>query len=112
MTNAEALKGDSSYFDFSNIRAKKINRTHVLVGNGTFFKDIGNDVQCKILLYKKQGGEYRLMSYKVPVKGFCDFWNTETLIVPDLQKVCALCPKQEENRCPWKAVSFFKTYIY
>ncbi|CAO1407379.1 unnamed protein product [Diamesa hyperborea] len=105
VTRGEVMKGDSSYIDFSQLRVKKINREHVIIGNGTFLKDIGNDVQCKIVLYKKQGGEYRLTQFKIPVKGFCDFWDTETFLVPDLQNSCELCPMQDEKHCPWKAAA-------
>ncbi|CAO1397777.1 unnamed protein product [Diamesa tonsa] len=105
VTRGEVMKGDSSYIDFSQLKVKKINREHVIIGNGTFLKDIGNDVQCKILLSKKQGGEYRLTQFKIPVKGFCDFWDTETFLVPDLQNSCELCPMQDEKHCPWKAAA-------
>lgn len=105
MTKGEPIPGDSSFADFSKIRLKKVNRTHILIGEAEFFRPVTNDIQCKILLYKKQGGEYRLTSFKVPVKGFCDFYNSEALVVPDFQNHCPECPKQEENLCPWKAVN-------
>lgn len=61
---------------------------------------------CSIVLYKKQGGEYRMTQFKIPTQGCCDFYIADTFIVPEFQNFCANCPKQVDKVCPWPAVSF------
>lgn len=99
------METDSSFADFSNLKIKKINRQHVLIGDAVFFQEVNNDLKCKVVLYKKQGGQYRLTQFKVPVQGFCDFYNNDKFVVANLQKVCDKCSKQEDQDCPWQAVS-------
>ena len=76
--------------------------------DGSFVFKVGltNEHNCSVLLFKKQGGEYRKTSYKLPIKGCCDFYNTNTFIIPDFQSHCDNCPKQSDNVCPFPAVSF------
>ena len=106
LTKGEALNTTSNFADLSTMRVKKVDRKHVIVGEFTFFKGFSNDQQCTVLLYKKQGGEYRLTQFKIPVKGCCDFYNDDTFVVPDFQNRCPNCPKQSDKVCPFPAVSF------
>ncbi|CAO1398196.1 unnamed protein product [Diamesa serratosioi] len=103
MINGGPMDTDPSFADFSKLRVKKVNRTHGLYGELNFKQELTNDIRCEIVLFKKQGGEYRKTQFKLPGKGFCDFYNSETFVVPDFQNYCLNCPKQEEKICPWKA---------
>lgn len=102
------MKGDDSFADLTKLRVKRVDRVRCLTGPITFFKEITNDITCEVLLFKKQGGEYRQTPFKLPSKGFCDFYTNETYVVPEFKKYCADCPKQEDHVCPWKAVRYFK----
>ena len=106
MTTGEAMNTTSDFADFSSIQVKKINRKHVVVGEFVFKNGLSNDQDCTLLLFKKQGGEYRKTSFKLPIKGCCDFYNTDTYIIPEIQARCPKCPKQSDNVCPIPAVSF------
>ena len=88
------------------MRVKKVNRKHVIVGELIFYNEISNEQKCTVLLYKKQGGEYRLTQFKLPVKGCCDFYNGDIFLVPEFQSYCKNCPKQSDKICPFPAVSF------
>ena len=101
------METDSAFADFSKLRLKKVNRTHSLVGDVTYFQELNNDLKLKVLLFKKQGGQYRLTQFKTPVQGICDFYNSDKFVVEELQKSCDKCPRQADKQCPWKAVSLF-----
>jgi hypothetical protein len=63
-----------------------MNKTRKLVGNVTYHVPVDNSYIAITNLYKKQGGEYRMMPYTLPKKGYCDFVNSEKLFVEDLIK--------------------------
>ena len=88
------------------MRVKKVNRKHVIVGELIFYNEISNEQKCTVLLYKKQGGEYRLTQFKLPVKGCCDFYNEDTFVIPEFQNHCTNCLRQADKICPFPAVSF------
>ena len=105
MTTGSALNTTSKLADFSGLKVKKINRKHLVVGEFVIHEDVSNDINCTLLSYKKQGGEYRKTSFKLPMKGCCDFYNTEHIFMPDIKAHCAKCPKQSDNVCPYPKVS-------
>ena len=47
----------------------------------------------------------RKTSFKLPMKGCCDFYNTDTIFIREIQTYCAKCPKQSDKVCPFPAVS-------
>ena len=110
ITRGEPLNTTGDFADLTGVKVKKVNRKHVITGDFHYKKGLSNDQQCTVLFYKKQGGEYRLMSYKIPAQGCCDFYNGDTFIVPALSNVCEKCPKQADLVCPWPEVSL--KYIF
>ena len=106
MTAGSALNTTRKFADFSNLKVKKINRKHVVVGEFEFYEKLSNEQNCTLLIYKKQGGEYRKTSFKLPIKGCCDFYNTDTYIIPSIKAHCAKCEKQSDKVCPFLAVRF------
>ena len=105
MTAGSALNTTKKIADFSGLKVKKINRKHVVVGEFVFNEDLSNDFSCTLLLFKKQGGEYRKTEFKLAMKGCCDFYNFDNFIIPSLQSHCPKCPKQSVKVCPIPAVS-------
>jgi hypothetical protein len=74
--------------DMSGIRIRKVNKTH-RGAVGTIkvqLADIDNEMLVGVRLYAKQGGEYRLLPYKLQPKKLCDFFNEDTIFFPELVK--------------------------
>lgn len=76
----EVLFQNTSFFDWSGLKVRKIQKIRSIVGEIDFFVPIGNDIMFSGLAYKKQGGEYRLMPYKVQPTPFCDFIKKDGLL--------------------------------
>ena len=56
------------------MKIRKINKTErAIVGDCVINSPLGNEIEVSIDAFTKQGGEYRLMPYKVPPGPFCDF---------------------------------------
>jgi hypothetical protein len=63
---------DEKFVDFSKLKVRKVNKTRALIGEFTYKIPMGNDIMIEGRLYKKQGGEYRLMPYRAPRKPYCE----------------------------------------
>jgi hypothetical protein len=84
----EQLSGFESV-DFTQVRARKINKTTRAL-TGTFFVKelvVDNKIIVEHLFFKKQGGEYRKLPYTLPPKPFCDYVNEDVYFYPEIQKV-------------------------
>jgi hypothetical protein len=94
----------AEFIDMSELKVKKLNKTHRgLIGSFTVkSSEIDNSVKVKAKLLKKQGGEYRLMPYNLPMKNICDFFNEDIVIVPELAKYSDI---PQPVSCPLPAVS-------
>lgn len=86
------LEGDrENFIDASNLKVKKLNRTtRGIVGNLTFHVPLDNSYLAEATVYKKQGGEYRLMPFRYPPTGLCTAVNTDKVWYPDFVKVSDL----------------------
>ena len=73
-----------NFLDWTKLKSKKVNKTRQMVGSLIYHTDIDNSYLIETAVFKKQGGEYRLMPYKLPKKGFCDFIASDELFVKDL----------------------------
>lgn len=59
--------------DWSDLRVKKLNKTfRGIVGTTIFNVEFGNEFFLSGTAYVKQGGEYRMMPFKLPEIPFCD----------------------------------------
>lgn len=91
---------DGKLIDYSELKIKKVNKERKMVGNTTFHVDIDNEVIGSVLLFQKQGGEYRLMPYKMANKGICDFFNDDSIFYPEYSAVSDF---PVPFPCPFKA---------
>jgi len=87
------------------LKVRKINKTRTLVGDVLIKSPLGDDVTIETAVYVKQGGEYRLMPYRLPPVPFCSFAAKDTYMYPDLAKnsdfpedIAAECPLQPANK--------------
>ena len=64
IANVEQLN-ELTYFDFTKVYVRKVNKIRKIFGNATYKIPLDNTFLCEILVYKKQGGEYRLLPYKI-----------------------------------------------
>ncbi|CAO1407950.1 unnamed protein product [Diamesa serratosioi] len=58
----------------------------------------GNEYDLFVVLFKKQGNEYKKTPYKIGPKKFCDFLRDEKMFYPDIRAVSDF-PSPET--CPW-----------
>lgn len=75
----EILEQDSSIIDWSSLKIRKVNKNRSLVGDMKVHATLDNDVIIQVKGYKKQGGEYRLMPYKVQPTPLCEFVENDGL---------------------------------
>jgi hypothetical protein len=47
---------------------------------------LDDNTKVKITIYKKQGGEYRLMPYNFPLSDWCSAINNDPYVYPDVAK--------------------------
>jgi hypothetical protein len=73
----EVAYQNTSFADYSNMKVRKVNKTRCIVGYSDIKVPFGNDITVEGLGYFKQGGEYRQMPYRMPLKGFCDFFGED-----------------------------------
>jgi hypothetical protein len=80
------IYANTSVWDFSNLKIRRVNGTRAIVGYLMFNEPMGNDVMVESALYVKQGGEYRTMPYRFPRQGYCDFAAGDIYMYPDMTK--------------------------
>jgi hypothetical protein len=68
---------------------KKINKTsRAIVGTiRVLSSEFDNVAKVELVLFKKQGGEYRKMPYNIPPSACCDFLNKDKNFYPEYVKV-------------------------
>lgn len=96
--------------DWSQLKIRKIsntNRTRAIFGDVFLYIPFGNNIEVAVEAYKKQGGEYRLMPYRVPRQPFCDCLIKDELFYPEVSKHSDF-PADLKNNCPLPPVNFFK----
>lgn len=91
---------EPKFIDYTELKIKKVNKERKIVGNTTFHVDLDNDVIGVVYLFQKQGGEYRLMPYKLQNKGICDFFNDDNIFYPEYSAVSDFALPFP---CPFKA---------
>jgi Protein of unknown function (DUF1091) len=78
-----------------------------MFGNATIITPLDNDVMAHLSAFKKQGGEYRMMPYKI-VKPFCKALKEATYFYDDMCKNSTLLI---DRPCPYPAGTYtFKGY--
>jgi hypothetical protein len=86
ITSLEMTQGDPNFIDASNFKVRKTivngTKTRSLSGPLIINQPLDQTYLMEVNMYKKQGGEYRLMPYKLPMRTFCDFLNTDVSFIP------------------------------
>jgi hypothetical protein len=74
--------------DMSQIKVRRINGTKErgLFGFFTIQGPVDDSYKYKVTLYKKQGGQYRLMPFNSPLTPWCSTINNDPYVIPDLVK--------------------------
>lgn len=74
--------------DFTSLKVRKFNKTSRVIRGNIIVKtlDFGNQLQATALFFRKQGGEYRLMPYKVFPKKLCNYFNDDIFFYDDLTR--------------------------
>lgn len=88
--------------DFSdwNLKVGRKNKTmRALFGEVIVKTTEGNDVKMQAETFKKQGGEYRKMPYKISEAPFCDVARDDTYVYQDLAKDSDF---PEKFKCPFE----------
>jgi hypothetical protein len=88
--------------DWRGLKIRRMNKTRKLMGDLIYHATLDNSYIGSAGIYKKQGGEYRLMpytisfivtrlivtkdasAYTIPKMGFCDFLNADKYFVKDI----------------------------
>lgn len=105
LTHTKNMEG-SKFSDFTNLRVRRVNRTNfVLVGNMTYFEDVGNEHQIEAKIMKKVGNQYQLTPYRLKKENYCDFVKDHDTY-KDLRKVSNI---PQEDVCPWPKVCLVLT---
>lgn len=101
----EQVEADIRFFDWSELKLKKENRTRKLFGQMKYFVPADNSFQVEMTSFTKQGGEYRKLPFRVARKNLCDFYQNsknfyhELAAVSDLPMpfVCPLANVSKES---------------
>lgn len=101
-------RNEPTYIDYTKLYLRKVNRVKKIFGNATLHITLDNTFTSKASIYEKLGGEYRLMPYKLPIKGFCDFLIEDKLFYPELTEHSDF---EAPFKCPMPAKTFaFREY--
>lgn len=93
-----------TYVDYSKLFIRKVNRTRKMFGNVTVHVPLDNNDIAEVAFYVKQAGEYRLMPYRLPKKGICDFLKEDKYLYPELTEYSSF---PLPAPCPYPAVSLY-----
>lgn len=95
-------KNGTENVDFTELVLRKSNRTRKLSGPVHFKKPFGNSMQVMIFGYKKRGGQYQKIPFKIGPIAFCDFLNEDKYFIPELTQFSNLIVP---TQCPFPSVS-------
>jgi hypothetical protein len=75
--------------DWTGLKVKKFtgSKTRGLFGSVKIHGNVDNTFKYECKIYVKQGGEYRLMPFKIPPQPVCDLFNNEDAFVQDFADV-------------------------
>lgn len=102
ITYVEQFEG-GEYMDWTSLKVKKINKTmRGLFGNHTTLIPFDNTFEADIIVFKKQGGEFRKLPYRIPRTKYCDVFVADIYFYQDL---VASSDFPEVFPCPLPVVS-------
>lgn len=97
----EQLNG-TDFSDWSQLKVRRVNKDRKFVGNITVHTALLNFYEMEFQFYKKQGGGYRLLPYRIPKKAFCDTFRDDVYFYPEL---VAASDFEMPPPCPIKKVT-------
>lgn len=92
------------FIECSRLKIKRVSKQRLLFGNITICTPLDNDAVSNLSIFKKQGGEYRKMPYKI-VKPFCDVIKNGIYFYDDL---CVNSTLPKHRPCPYP----IGTYVF
>lgn len=66
---------DKKFADISKLKVRKVDKIRRVYGQVEFKISLDNSNTVEIIAFKKQGGEYRRLPYRIPSGRFCDFYE-------------------------------------
>lgn len=82
----EQLHGTEN-FDCSSFKIRKQNKTRKVYGTVIMHMPLDNSVMVRFEAFKKQGGEYRKLPYRLPPMPQCETTKGNNTYYEDLSKV-------------------------
>jgi hypothetical protein len=81
-------KFSDGLIDLSQMRVRRVKGTKERGMSGPWINHgpIDNSFKFKVTFFKKQGGEYRLLPYNMPLSEFCSAINNEPYAMPDFAR--------------------------
>lgn len=86
----EQVEADIRFFDWSELKLKKENRTRKLFGQMKYFVPADNSFQVEMTSFTKQGGEYRKLPFRVARK-ICAISTKTAKISITSSPLCRIC---------------------
>lgn len=93
---------DPDFMECSSLKVKRVQKDRLIFGNITIVTPLDNNVIIQLIPYKKQGGEYRKMPYKIN-EPFCDVVQRDEYFYDDL---CASSTFLKDRPCPYPAGTY------
>jgi Protein of unknown function (DUF1091) len=91
--------GLPNFIECSDLKVKRVQRERLIFGNSTLFVPLDNSYKADVTAYVKQGGEYRLMPYKIR-KAACDGLKEDIYFWDDM---CKNSTHHKDRPCPYPA---------
>jgi hypothetical protein len=93
---------NATYLDYKGLKIRKHEGVRKIFGNVTHHIEMDNSYVALIDLFIKQGGEYRLLPYKLKKSPLCDFYRDDTFFYEEMTKMISY---PFPFVCPFKTVS-------
>jgi hypothetical protein len=73
--------------DFTTLKIKRVNKTRVFYGKIVHHVEFDDTFIMTENILKKQGGEYRLLPFKVDATPACSFYQQDKVVYSELANV-------------------------
>jgi Protein of unknown function (DUF1091) len=90
------------FLECTNVKVKRVTKQRLMFGNFTIFEPMDNNVSVQVTAFKKQGGEYRRMPYRI-VKPLCNAVKEGIYLYDDM---CANSTLPKDRPCPYPAGTY------
>lgn len=85
LRHVNQISGMENVADYTGLKVKRLTKkTRGIFGNLTVTGVLDDSYLIGVNAARKQGGEYRLLPYRIPPKPICTFINEDTYIYPEL----------------------------